>query len=131
MDASEIVKIIFEVLIFPLLSMLSIYLTNYIKLQAEKIQDKYDNELVDKYVDMLNNIISTAVRSTNQIYVDYLKANEKFDLDSQKAAFTITYDSVKKMLTADAMKLLSSAIGDLDIYIKNRIEAEVNNQKEG
>jgi len=63
------------------------------------------------------------VIATNQTYVDTLKREGKFDGEAQKIAFQKTYDSVIAILSEDAKTYLNEAIGDLQAYIINQIEA--------
>lgn len=78
---------------------------------------------------MLKSTITTCVISTNQTYVDSLKAQGKFDLEAQQTAFTMTYEAVLELLSDEAKKYLIEAFGDLEAYIIKQIEAEVNIQK--
>ena len=41
----------------------------------------------------------------------------------------MTYDSVVKLLTDEATEYLNEAVGDLSLYITQKIEAEVNINK--
>ena len=79
-----------------------------------------------KYLDMLDETIANAVLATTQTYVEALKKENKFDLEAQKAAFQQTYDAVMKVLTSEAMKYITESVGDLETYVTNKIEAEVN-----
>lgn len=78
---------------------------------------------------MLNRTIQQTVIATNQTYVESLKAQGKFDAEAQKIAFQMTYDAVIKTLGNEAQQYLSEAVGDLNDYIKNAIEAQVNVNK--
>jgi hypothetical protein len=49
-----------------------------------------DNELADKYVQMLTDTITACVIATNQTYVEPLKKQGKFDAEAQKHAFELT-----------------------------------------
>ena len=82
-----------------------------------------------KYVDMLNRTITECVIATNQTYVETLKQQGKFDAEAQKIAFQMTSKAVLDILSEDAKEYLSAAVGDLNIYITNKIEAEVNLNK--
>jgi hypothetical protein len=44
-------------------------------------------------------------------------------------AFKQTYDAVMSILTEDAKKYLQAALGDLDVYVTNSIESQVNASK--
>ena len=78
---------------------------------------------------MLTNTISQCVIATNQTYVEALKKEGKFDLEAQKIAFNKTKTSVLQLLNNEAKVYLTTAIGDLDSYINNTIEAAVNLNK--
>lgn len=74
---------------------------------------------------MLNATIINAVTTTTQTYVNSLKAQGKFDTEAQAEAFNKTYQSVISVLGEEAQNYLSSAIGDLNEYIRTAIERQV------
>ena len=78
---------------------------------------------------MLEQTIISCVIATNQTYVEALKKEGKFDAEAQKIAFDKTFSAVITILCDDAYDYLSEAIGDLEEYITNRIEAEDNTCK--
>ena len=41
----------------------------------------------------------------------------------------MTYKSITKLLTEEAVEYLNEAVGDLNLYITQKIEAEVNLNK--
>lgn len=131
MNYAELIKQIFEVCLFPLLGILTTFLIVFISKKAQELKAKTNNELYSKYIDMLEQTIINCVIATNQTYVDALKREGKFDGEAQKIAFQKTYDSVMAILSEDAKTYLNEAIGDLQAYIINQIEAQVNLNKEG
>lgn len=131
MDYAELIKQIFEVCLFPLLGILTTFLIIFISKKAQELKAKTNNELYHKYIDMLEQTIANCVIATNQTYVDALKAEGKFDGEAQKIAFQKTYDSIMTILSEDAKTYLNEVIGDLQVYIINQIEAQVNLNKEG
>ena len=78
---------------------------------------------------MLNNTITDCVIATTQTYVDTLKKQGKFDKEAQEQAFLMTFNTVSSLLTEESKKYLNEAIEDLDLYIKQKIESEVNINK--
>ena len=128
---AELIKQIFEVCLFPLLGILTTFLIIFISKKAQELKAKTNNELYSKYIDMLEQTILNCVIATNHTYVDALKREGKFDGEAQKIAFQKTYDSVMAILSEDAKTYLNEAIGDLQAYIINQIEAQVNLNKEG
>jgi hypothetical protein len=79
MDWTEILSQIFQLVIFPLLGIGTSYLILLIKTKIAELKQKHDNEIFHKYMDMLDKTICEVVMSTNQIYVDTLKKEGKFD----------------------------------------------------
>ena len=120
---------IIEVCVIPLLGILTAYMVKYINAKSEEIQIQIDNDLADKYVNMLAETITACVIATNQTYVESLKKQGKFDIEAQKEAFNQTYNAIMAVLTNEAKLYLTNIYGDLAAYITARIEAEVNMSK--
>ena len=129
MEWTVIIGELFKVVLIPLLGFLVKYFCQFVNLKAEEIKQKNDNDTFKKYIDMLNETIQTTVIATNQTYVESLKALGKFDAEAQKQAFQMTYDAIMTTLGDEAKKYLSSAVGDLNSYITNAIESNVNQNK--
>ena len=129
MNWLEMLNQIFELCIIPLLGILSYYLIQFITIKGEEAQSKIDNDLADKYIKMATETVVSCVKATNQTYVDSLKATGAFDVEAQKKAFDMTKNAVLSILTAEAQKYLTEAVGDLNIYINQQIEAAVKDEK--
>ena len=129
MNYTEFITNIFQVCIIPLLGVLTTFLVKWLQIKSSELQIKMDNEVANKYMDMLTNTITECVLATNQTYVEALKKQNKFDLEAQKIAIDKTSEAVMAILTEDAKKYLESAVGDLELFIKQKIEAEVNLNK--
>ena len=125
----ELVAQIFEVCIIPLLGVLTAFFVKWVNAKTAEIADTRKNETEKKYLNMLNSTISDCVIATTQTYVDALKKQGAFDAEAQKVAFTMTYEAVVKLLTDEATEYLNEAVGDLNLYITQKIESEVNLNK--
>ena len=125
----ELVAQIFEVCILPLLGVLTAFFVKWVNAKTAEIADTRKNETEKKYLNMLNDTISDCVIATTQTYVDALKKQGAFDAEAQKVAFTMTYEAVVKLLTDEATEYLNEAVGDLNLYITQKIESEVNLNK--
>lgn len=119
-----------DLIIIPLLGILTAYVIRIVNAKMNEMSIKYSGELEKKYINMLNDTITDCVIATTQTYVDSLKKQGKFDVEAQQAAFHQTYDAVMDILSEDAKTFLANAIGDLNLYITQKIEAEVNINKQ-
>lgn len=126
----EILQQIFELCVIPLLGILTTYLVKLIRKKNKELDEKVSKEVSKKYIDMLADTITDCVISTNQTYVDALKAANAFDKKAQEKAFELTYNKIMNVLTEDAKEYLTTIYGDLEIYITTKIESEVKLYKE-
>lgn len=122
---NELVPMLFQICLFPLLGILTKYVIALINEKIGAITEEKNDVLFTKYMTMLQETVTDCVLATNQTYVDSLKAEGKFDLEAQKVAFQKTYDAVMAILSDDAKQYLISAIGDLDKFVTDKIEAQV------
>lgn len=129
MEWTVIIEEVFRVILIPLLALLVKYFCNFVNIKAQEFKEKAKNDAYKKYIDMLNRTIQQTVVATNQTYVEALKAQGKFDVEAQKVAFKMTYDAILNQLGTEAQTYLNEAVGDLNDYIKNAIEATVNISK--
>lgn len=129
MDWMNVLEQVFNVVLIPLLGVATTALVVFISAKTKELKKKYNNDLFSKYADMLEQTIISCVMATNQTYVETLKKEGKFDIEAQKIAFNKTFSAVITILSDDAYDYLSEAIGDLEEYITNRIEAQVNMSK--
>lgn len=125
----EIMTIILEVAIIPLLIALTGYLVAFIKSKTKQITEKTENDKYDTYINLLSETITKCVMATNQTYVEALKKDNAFTKEAQLKAFEMTVEAVLDVLNDDAKNYLSAAVGDLGSFIATQIEAEVNFQK--
>ena len=129
MEWIVILQQLFEVVIIPLIGVLTGILIKYINSKANEAIAATENEQTQKYIALLDGTITSCVLATTQTYVDSLKKQGKFDEEAQKIAFEMTYNAVLNVLTEDAKKYLTAFYGDLGAYMTNKIEAEVKNTK--
>lgn len=129
MDLNELLTTIFQVVVIPLLGVLTTFLVKWINAKANELKTNTDNELFHKYIDMLDKTITQSVIAVNQTYVDALKEKGEFTVEAQREAFNQVYTSVMAILSEEANKYLTEALGDLNAYITDKIEEEVKNNK--
>ena len=125
----ELITQLFELVLIPLLIALTSYAVKWLNAKSEETKAKIENDMADKYIDMLNSIIVECVLTTNQTYVDSLKQQGAFDAAAQQKAFQLTSEAVMEILNEEAKKCLSEMVGDLEKYVTSKIEAQVKLSK--
>lgn len=125
----EMIAQLFDLVIIPLLAALTVYAVKWINAQANNLKTKTDNDVLDKYLEMLANTVSKCVIATNQTYVESLKKEGKFDAEAQRVAFEKTYTAVMEIISIDMIDYLTEFVGDFETFLMQSIEAEVNANK--
>lgn len=125
MDFNQIITIVFTVAVIPCLGILTAWLVSFINKKKEELKTKVDNELLQKYMDMLARTVSTCVVATNQTYVNTLKQKDEFGIEAQKAAFKMTFDNIMSILSEEAINYLTTFCGDITATVSNMIEHDV------
>ena len=125
----DFMPILVQIVLIPLLTALTAIAVKWINSKAEELKAKTENIHLQQAINMLNDSISAAVIAVNQAYVEELKKENAFTLEAQQTAFKKVYDTAINSLTAETKAYLSAHMGDVDTYIKNRIESEVVNNK--
>jgi ABC-type transport system involved in cytochrome bd biosynthesis fused ATPase/permease subunit len=118
-----------ELFLTALFTVLAKFIISFVNTKIKEIKQKTQNELLYKYLDMINSTVEDCVIATNQTYVEALKNQNMFDAEAQKEAFKKTFDAVKSLLSQEAIEYLTEMAGDADLYISTLIEAEVNKNK--
>lgn len=129
MDYNTLINEIFQVCIIPLLGILTTYLVKYLKQKSEEIAANTDDKLTQKYTQLIMDTITKCVIATNQTYVESLKNQGKFDKEAQEKAFNMTLSAVLAILSTDCQKFIELTYGDLNEYLRQQIEAQVNESK--
>ncbi|BBA22589.1 hypothetical protein MBVR141_0942 [Mycoplasmopsis bovirhinis] len=115
----NIISVVVTAVILPLISFagskLIAWLNAKIKDENGKIQ-----------LTVATTIVTNAVRSVFQTYVDTLKKNGTFDLESQKIALTKAKDEALAQMTDDIKEYITKNYGDLEAWLTTQIEATIN-----
>lgn len=74
----------------------------------------------------LENIVSKAVITTNQTFVNELKRQGKFDKEAMQEAYRRTYESIVASLSQSFFEYIDEETVDIDVLLKNMIETSVN-----
>ena len=65
MTTIDLIKQIFEVCIIPLFGVLTVYITSLIQKKTQEITKEADNEIANKYINLLSKTITQCVIATN------------------------------------------------------------------
>jgi hypothetical protein len=103
----------------------------FLKKKSAEVQAKTANTVVNSYVREITDAVATAVTFTSQTYVDGLKKDGIFSLDSQTAALNLAIETARDILSKESIAFIERAYGDVKEYLTTRIEAEVHDQKNG
>ena len=90
----NILSVVVSVIVLPLITLIGTKLIQF-------INKKIDNTELSKQLETATNIVTNAVRSVFQTYVESLKAEGKFDKQSQKLVLTKVTEIAKAQLTEE------------------------------
>lgn len=127
--STETLNQIFQLFVIPILGILAAFVVEFLRVKSKEIINKLDNDVAKKYTEMITNTIIDCVIATNQTYVEALKKQGKFDENAQKVAFEKTLNAVLGILSEEAKNYIKETTGDLNLYLSQLIEAEVNKAK--
>ncbi len=117
---------IFFTCLIPLIGILCSYGIAFMHKKLKEMQDNVKNDLFNKYSDMLMGIVETCVIATNQTYVDELKEQGRFGPEEHDIAYHKTFDAIKALMTEEMQKVLTEVYTDIDFYISQLIQEQVN-----
>ena len=112
-----------------LIPLLVTVITICICVMTSKVAKKATESVPERYRDIvygLENIVTKAVITTNQTFVDELKKQGKFDEEAMKKAFNRTYESIVQSLSQSFFEYIEEEGIDFDKLITNMIEQTVN-----
>ena len=127
--STETLNQIFQLCVIPILGILTTFVVEFLRAKSKEIINNLDSDVAKKYTAMITNTVIDCVIATNQTYVEALKKQGKFDENAQKVAFEKTLNAVLGILTEEAKNYIKETTGDLNLYLSQLIEAEVNKAK--
>lgn len=129
MEFSEILNYILYIVLTAILPVVAKYTVNLIKTKIKEsnvIANVTQNENISKIIENAFSDVMDAVLYINQIYVDALKSNGKFDKDAQKNAFNRAYTEALNMISDESKRVIEQTYGSFDKWLKLKIETSVN-----
>ncbi len=129
MEYKELLPVIIETVLIPLLIALTGFIVKWINAKANQLKEKAADDRYFLYIDILQELVTKAVIMVNQTYVDELKKTNSFSKEAQVEAFRKVYETVMTSLSEDVVVYLQQIISNLDDYITVLIESSVKEQK--
>lgn len=129
----EWLKIIEDVILLVLVPLFGIgirALVLFLKEKTAEISDRGLADVLDRYISYGEDIVISVVKYVAQTYVDALKAQGTFDKEAQEIAFARAKEAILKLLNEDAKEAIASVYGDIDEWIKTRIEQACRDLKQ-
>ena len=127
--SQEIMNVIETVVIIPLLVAISSYVIAFLRKQTAKLQEQIQNENAKRLLGIADSIISQAVASVTQTYVDGLKADGTFTKEAQHEAFEQSKRIILDLMTDEVTNTINENYGSVESWINTKIEESVNHSK--
>lgn len=115
----NIISVVVTAVILPLISYVGARLITWLN---TKIKD----ENAKQQLTVATDIVTNAVRSVFQTYVEALKKNGTFDKESQKAALIKAKDDALAQMSDEIKDYITKNYGDLETWITTQIESTIN-----
>lgn len=118
----NIISVLVTMVILPLISFTGI---NLIPQLNEEIKD----ENAKTQLTTATTIVTNSVRSVFQTYVDTLKKNGTFDVESLKIALAKAKDEALSQMSDEIKEYITTNYGNLENWLTTQIEATINIMK--
>lgn len=119
----NILTTLFEVIIIPFLGIGVTALVKYLGVKKDELNSKIDSTQIQDCLDRIYQLVADCMLTTQQTYVDSLKAQGKFDEEAQKEALNKTLNAVLNLLNDDLKDFITATFGDITVYLTTLIEA--------
>jgi predicted PurR-regulated permease PerM len=127
--SNDTLNIIITAIIVPTLAALVPLLISFLNQKTAELNQKIGNEKLNRYIDIAEDAVSTAVTSVFQTYVDTLKKQGKWNDATAEIAFTEARNKAIAIMGQAAKEALAQAYGDVNLWIDNKIEMHVQLNK--
>lgn len=127
--SNEIMNLVETLVLAPLVVAISSFLIALLCQQTAKIEGKIKDEKAKRLLEIAEGVVTQAVTSVTQTYVDGLKADGEFTKEAQRAAFEQSKEKIYALLTNETMQAIQDNYGSMEEWIKTKIEETVNKNK--
>lgn len=114
----NIISVLVTAVILPLISFAGTKLISW-------LNTKVKDENAKMQLTVATNIVTNAVLTVFQTYVDSLKTSGTFDSQAQVVALTKAKDIALSQMTKDVQDYIAKNYGDIDTWLTTQIEATI------
>lgn len=118
MNINEIIALILQAVLVPLLIYAANLARNYLMAQTKSLQ-------VQRALDQATDAVIKAVDMTSQTFVDEIKGTAEWNKEAMKQAFDLSFATAIGILGKEGTELLELVTGDAKSYIEAAIESAV------
>lgn len=118
-----------DVLVIVIDALVGVAVSVGIPMLFSLLKARVNNVKAQKYIDRATEYMSSAVAMTNQVFVDQLKKDGKFDAEAQAAAFQMAMNSWLEMLSDEMKDIIVEEVGNFEAWAEAMLEARVSYHK--
>lgn len=124
MQIKELINTIINVMIIPILPVITAYIIAVIKKKTVELEDQVKNLKQNKYITAADNAAITAVMSVQQTYVDDTRKTKGFLTPQDiSTALKMAKEKASSLLGNEVMEVLNDIYGSADTWLENKILA--------
>jgi len=125
----ELLQTLLTATITAAVPVITVYGISLIRKVSAGFSAKTDSLMMQGIIQEVSSAVCDGVSAVNQTYVDSLKKSGAFTKEAQKEAAEEALEACMAAISAETQEFLENKYGDLAGYLRNKIEAEVRNQK--
>ncbi len=125
----ETISTVMSLCVIPILGIVAKFIIMFLKSKTTELEQKISNEELLKYIKLAEDAVETAVVSVNQTFVDNMKKEGAFDLESAGRSFDLAKHKAITIMGTTVKKALTGVYSDLDGWLDSKIEFYVRQNK--
>ena len=126
----ELLTALLQAIVSAAVPIITRFAVQWLTSQTERVKTLTANETAARYIAEAADAVTTAVAFTQQTFVDVLQESEgAWTPAAMREACHRAMDKAASLLTADAIRFIGAAYGDINGLHRAQVEAEVALQK--
>lgn len=126
----EVLMVLLKLIIMIVVPVATSVLTYFFKTYVEQLIDKNVKGETAEALKRGVDIITDSVNYVQQTYVDTLKKEDKFTLETQEKALQAAKDRAIELMNGDITTAIENSYGNLDTYVTTIIESIIAQNKQ-